>query len=274
MPNGTTYLQGQYWIITLPQHLFTPFLPMGVRYIKGQLEIGIETGYTHWQLVCYFQRRVRIRSLQETFGGEGHFELTRSAAAGDYVWKDDTSVAGTRFELGQKPLDRSKPSDWEQVWGFASRGELGSIPPDIRVRCYQTLRTISRDHMVAQPMERTCFVYWGETGTGKSRKAWDLAGWDAYPKDPNTKFWDGYQQHKNVVIDEFRGIISISNMLRWLDRYPVCVEIKGSAVPLVATTIWITSNVNPRDWYKDIDNATKEALLRRLIITQFVFPRN
>jgi len=33
----------------------------------------------------------------------------------------------------------------------------------------------------------------GRTGTGKSRRAWDLAGFGSYPKDPCTKFWDGYQ---------------------------------------------------------------------------------
>ncbi len=121
-------------------------------------------------------------------------------------------------------------------------------------------------------MQRKCYVYWGNTGTGKSRKAWDLAGWDAYPKDPNTKFWDGYQNSENVVIDEFRGLISISHMLRWLDRYPVIVEIKGSAIPLRAKNIWITSNLNPRSWYPDAGEATVAALLRRLTITKFEFP--
>lgn len=118
-------------------------------------------------------------------------------------------------------------------------------------------------------MVRTCHVFWGRTGTGKSRRAWELAGVDSYPKDPNTKFWCGYQGQKNVVVDEFRGNISISNMLRWLDRYPVSVEIKGSSRPLLAENFWITSNVEPKYWYPDLDNDTWEALQRRLIITFF-----
>jgi len=92
---------------------------------------------------------------------------------------------------------------------------------------------------------------------------------DAYPKDPRTKFWDGYNGQQHVVIDEFRGSIDISHMLRWLDRYPVIVEVKGSSTCLVATTIWITSNLDPRDWYMDLDVDTKQALLRRLVITHF-----
>lgn len=118
-------------------------------------------------------------------------------------------------------------------------------------------------------MERTCFVFWGATGTGKSRKAWDDGGMDAYCKDPRTKFWDGYCDQKHVVIDEFRGGIDVAHLLRWLDRYPVRVEIKGSSRPLVAETIWITSNLSPDDWYPDIDAETLSALRRRLTVTHF-----
>jgi hypothetical protein len=118
-------------------------------------------------------------------------------------------------------------------------------------------------------MERTCYVYWGATGVGKSRRAWEEAGLEAYPKDPNSKFWCGYQGHKHVVIDEFRGSISISHMLRWLDRYPTIVEIKGSSTVLLAQKLWITSNVPPRQWYPDADEETVNALLRRLEVTHF-----
>lgn len=51
--------------------------------------------------------------------------------------------------------------------------------------------------MVAPAIERVVQVYWGTTGTGKSHRAWAEAGITAYPKDPLSKFWDGY-----------RGIIS------------------------------------------------------------------
>lgn len=95
---------------------------------------------------------------------------------------------------------------------------------------------------------------------------------DSYAKDPRTKWWCGYKGQQHVIIDEFRGAIDISHMLRWLDRYPVYVEKKGGSTPLAATTIWITSNISPREWYPDVDEATMEALLRRLTITHFNAP--
>lgn len=74
------------------------------------------------------------------------------------------------------------------------------------------------------------------------------------------------------MLDEFRGGIDISHILRWTDRYPVQVEIKGSSRPLLATRIWITSNLHPSKWYPDLDPETLAALLRRLTITEFVLP--
>jgi len=95
------------------------------------------------------------------------------------------------------------------------------------------------------------------------------AGDDSYCKDPRSKFWCGYQGEDNVIFDEFRGGIDIAHLLRWFDRYPVRVEIKGSSVPLVASKIWITSNLAPSFWYPECDSATLEALLRRLTVIEF-----
>lgn len=203
------------------------------------------------------------------FGDSCHAELSRSSAAIEYVQKEETRVDGTGFEFGSKPISRNSKVEWESVWSAAKSGDLSKIPPHIRVVNYRTLRTIGSDFARAIGMERKCYVFWGKTGTGKSRRAWDEAGLEAYSKDPRTKFWDGYQMERNVVIDEFRGGIDISHMLRWLDRYPVRVEIKGSSKPLVAESIWITSNISPESWYPMIDAETLSALMRRLEVTEF-----
>jgi len=128
---------------------------------------------------------------------------------------------------------------------------------------FRSLRAIASDHYRPIGIEKTVNVFFGRTGTGKSRRAWEEAGVLAYPKDPRSKWWDGYKGEEAVVIDEFRGTLDVSHLLRWLDRYPVRVECKGSSVPLQATKIWITSNLAPGDWYPELDVQTKEALLRR-----------
>jgi len=300
--NSKIRKQGIFWLLTIPQDDYSPpsELPNSMQWIRGQLECGAGTtdpgpargmddsqpmegelsqreslpgvrtpsGYRHWQLCCAFNTKRTLQQCKIVFGRRAHCELSRSSAAAAYVWKDATSV-GQRFEFGTKPICRNSKTDWESVWESAKLGVLQQIPANIRVVSYRTLRAIAADHDVPQPMERTCNVFWGPTGTGKSRTAWEQAGMAAYCKDPRSKFWCGYTAQENVVIDEFRGGIDIAHMLRWLDRYPVRVEIKGSSRPLAATSIWITSNLAPRGWYPEADEMTMEALLRRLTVSEF-----
>lgn len=266
------YQQGKYWLITAKSHLFIPHLPRGVIYAKGQLERGNETGFEHWQMLFCYEKKVRLATVKSYFIENVHAELSNSSAANDYVWKEDTRVENTQFELGKTPFKRNCKTDWEDVWKNAKEGNIEAIPANVRVQSYTALKRIEKDHMRPQPIEREVKVFVGPTGTGKSRRAWLEAGNDAYPKDPCSKFWDGYSGQEHVVIDEFRGQIGISHVLRWFDRYPVCIESKGSGSVLHARKLWITSNLQPQQWYPDLDDETKAALIRRLNIEEMLTP--
>jgi len=146
---------------------------------------------------------------------------------------------------------------------------MEEVPDDVYMRMYSTLKRVEKDFMDPYAMEREVIVFWGKPGTGKSRKAWEEAGINAYPKIPTSIYWDGYQGHEHVVIDEFRGRIGIEHILRWFDRYPVIIECKFGAVVFKAKKIWVTSNIDPRNWYTDLDADTLGALMRRLRITHF-----
>lgn len=275
-PN-VNYQQGKYWCITIPSHEFVPYLPRGIEWIKGQLERGGQAteqnpgGYVHWQLVCCFRKKVRARAVKEVFGAKAHLELSRSDAANDYVWKDETCVsATTRFELGELPFKRNSKFDWDKVRVKAQEGRLDEIESQVYVQNYNSLKRIALDNLKPIPGERKVTVYWGPTGTGKSHRAWSEAGMDAYPKPPTTKWWDAYnpQGHKNVVIDEFDGQVGITHLLRWFDKYPCIVETKGGGCCLIAQRIWITSNIDPMEWYPDGNPAQVAALMRRLKVVK------
>lgn len=196
--------QGRYWIGTIPRANWVPCLPEGLAYVRGQLEQG-ETGYEHWQVLFIAKKKISRRSLL-AFGlpSQGHYELTRSSAAEDYVWKEDTRI-GEPFEFGERPIKRNSLEDWDRIRTKAQQGKLDDIPADIYVRCYHQLNRIRADHAQPAAMVRSATVFWGPTGVGKSRRAWELAGPTAYVKDPRTKFWCGYRGSEVVVIDEFRG---------------------------------------------------------------------
>lgn len=276
----------RWWIATIPLSDWNPNefeLPEFISWIKGQGERGAG-GFEHWQ--CFIQATTPIRRarLKRLAGFErGHFEPTRSEAAITYVCKEDTRINGTevinkfnpQFELGSRKLRRNSEKDWDLIRERALAGDLraADIPADIFIRYYGQLkyenflsRCIAKDFGRAPAIERSTRVYWGPTGTGKSRRAWHEAGEHAYIKSPLSKWWESYQGQTNIIIDEFRGIIDIAHLLLWLDRYPCFVEVKGGSVPLLATNFWICSNLHPREWYREIDELTYKALERRLEI--------
>lgn len=271
--SGPQRRQGRYWILTIRYADWSvpDQLPSLLAYIHGQQELGIGDStapYHHWQLFCVSKRKLTIHQVKSCFTNTAHCELTRSEAAEDYCLKDETAIDGTRFELGIKPFKRNCELDWERVWQLAVDGNIMGIPASLRVQHYSSLRKIGADFACPEAVERTVYVYWGRTGTGKSRRAWMEAGINAYSKDPRSKFFNGYRGEEHAILDEFRGAIDISHFLRWLDRYPVHVDLKGYSGPLKVRKWWITSNVRPDSWFPDLDAATLDAMMRRFTIVE------
>jgi len=275
--DGEQRRQGIFWICTIPipndtcESLENGNLPRDVVWTKGQREKGENTGYEHYQFVVAFRQKKSLRGVKAVFGRECAAFLTRSAAANEYCCKESTRLFPP-WEWGAKPIRRNSVADWESIWDKAQAGDLNGIPANVRVVSYRTLRAIQADYATPRPIDRVIWCFWGPTATGKSRRAWHEAGLDAYAKCPRSKFWSGYTGQKNAIIDEFRGGIDVAHMLRWCDRYPVHLEIKGASRPMDVERIWITSNLHPRDWYPGLDAPTLDALMRRMNIIEFVEP--
>lgn len=120
---------------------------------------------------------------------------------------------------------------------------------------YRLLNSKPRSH------EMSVIVIIGPTGTGKSKYCMDRYP-DAYWKQRST-WWDGYADHKTVILDEYYGWLPFDTLLRVCDRYPLHVETKGGQVNFTAQTIVITSNTPPERWYK---NAYFPAFQRRVTL--------
>lgn len=92
---------------------------------------------------------------------------------------------------------------------------------------------------------KLCIVY-GYPGTGKSfgvRQICDkLFGEDLTFYKTRGEWWDGYCNHKAVIIDDFYGWLKYDELLKIADRYPYKVPIKGSFANFLAEWIFITSN--------------------------------
>lgn len=106
---------------------------------------------------------------------------------------------------------------------------------------------------------------WGPTGVGKSRMAREILNSDdIYTKSDGTKWFDGYDNHENVIFDDFReDWFTFTYMLSLLDRYECRVEIKGGLRQFKPKVIVITSPCKPeyafQNCYED-----RTQLLRRI----------
>lgn len=125
----------------------------------------------------------------------------------------------------------------------------------------QALLASRRDPACAPTIE----IFWGDSGTGKTKKAIEENP-DAYlltkPNGNGTIWFDGYEGQSTIIFDEFYGWVQYDLLLRILDRYPLKLQIKGGFVECSATKFVFTSNKPWADWYPGIDD--KSALQRRI----------
>lgn len=139
-----------------------------------------------------------------------------------------------------------------------------------RNRAFERFRELSRrEHMGSNydQFERSngvrCIVFWGVSNAGKSYSVMkdirDRYGVDPYGTDvfwkSQPKWNNGYEDQKIIVLDDFRGSwMPMWALLKLLDPSPYSWEVKGSMVPVLAHTIYITSPFPPERWYKTDDS--------------------
>lgn len=187
----------------------------------------------------------------------------------------DTSNQGKRNDL----LEASK-----MLKEGKSMKEMAELYPSQYIRYNKGLEKLQRLYIEprdpAKHARPTCLVYYGPTGTGKTMSVFrEFGSAEVYVKSAATKwFTAGYLQQKCILLDDFDGIsfasinaIPLSEMLTLLDSYPHDVEIKGDFVGISSrtTTIIITSNNHPSEWYPAASEKSRAALLRRVEIIEF-----
>ena len=118
-----------------------------------------------------------------------------------------------------------------------------------------------------------CFV--SPTGWGKSFTVWDTFKEVCTCEFGASQEWFVSAEKDVMLFDEFCGQIRCQKMLKYLDKYPIALPIKGSHRPCYWKAIFICSNTSPDDWYTKINERTgmrestipddvRKALYRRL----------
>lgn len=245
----------------------------GLRYAVWQLEMSPSTQRLHLQGYAEFKSPTRISTLKRLLGESVHCEArkgTRDQAI-QYCRKDESRVLGPWSVGCYDSVQQGKRTDLDRVADRILSGDsLYDVIEDHPVQYIRYRRGI--EALVAHRMQRradewrevTVCVYWGDTGTGKTRKAIDENA-SRFILDQGDRVWfDGYNGQDTLIIDDFYGWIKFGFLLRILDGHPLRLEIKGGHTYAFWRKVVITSNKPWDEWYSNISEAQKAALKRRI----------
>ncbi len=233
------------------QHGFISFLlygrergESGTPHLQGYLECARPVGLAHLRLLPHLAR--------------AHFEPRRGTQSqavnyckkdGDWLEFGRLKRQGQRSDLDAVAQAVSSGSDLAQIarhhpveWIKYSRGIR-----DLEFQLKQSAATAASRSVSAR-------VYWGDSGAGKTFSVYEEFGYDSVFKldhQPTGVWFDGYRHQSVLLIDDFYGWIPYNFLLNMLDVYPLRLPAKGGNGWASWTTVVITSNSPPQNWYKE-----------------------
>lgn len=235
-----------------------------ILYMIFQQEKGTN-GTEHLQGVIMFHVRMSLGVVRNLLGGTAHLEVMRGrpSQAIAYCSKSQTRMKdGGPFIYGKlESGSKGSTTDWNYVKELLLKGtsmrDISTMLFTLWLRYAKNFKEFLTLHRKKTKRSVTLTIHYGETGTGKTASIWNkyentndlfiLAN-----QHGKTIWWDGYEQEKAVLIDEFYGWIPFDQLLRITDVYPCKIQYKGGMDDLTATDFHITSNKPWEDWYPNV----------------------
>jgi len=269
-------------------HLAT--MPGLIRFICWGVEIAA-SGTPHLQGYLELSKPCRLAAIKKLGPGfdRAHFEARRGKRddARDYCakgsqphdeWKE-LKTKGPNYGLLAEFISYG---DWE-AGGQGCRPDLGKVRSlacaegmrGVTLTCnMQQIRVAEKFlsyHEEGRTWKPSVMWLWGPTGTGKTQCAhWLLGGLDFFVKSNGTKWWDGYDGHEGVIIDDFRDSWwELTETLGLLDRYTKPVETKGGWRQFLPKVIVVTSAKSPEACYASSGEDLGQLLRRIDVVTKF-----
>lgn len=248
------YKKSRNWCLTINNYKLSDVLHFDeleksglIRYYVLGLEVGKE-GTPHIQAYIETPSPIALTGAKKLWS-TAHFEerYASQQQAIDYCKKD-----GQFKEAGVKAMGNGCRRDWIEINKNIINGD--SILTQIN-KGYGSLQNIQHMEKLSKYLEKkrnwqpeVIWIY-GKGGSGKSKIAYD-ADPDLFTV-PCFKWWDGYDCHKTILIDDYRPEwSSFCDLLKVLDRYPYQVAIKGGFRQLLAKTIYITTQLSPEETWE------------------------
>lgn len=224
-----------------------------VQYMVFGYEIG-ESGTPHLQGFMQLKSRKTFQQVKGILGNQPHIEMksrnSTAKQAADYCKKDGNFVEfGELIGQGRRTdLEKIK----EQIDSGATMESLWDSNFSLMLQYrkgfaeYIDLRS---SKLVREPPR--VFVFYGTTGTGKTRRAHACIPESTWVY-PGKGWFDGYHGQRVAIFDEFDGsCVTFAFWKQLVDRYNIRVPIKGGYVSWRPEIIIFTSNIPPTGWWRD-----------------------
>jgi len=267
-----------------------------LRYFCLSDEIGDSGNYHTHVYLCSdspirfstVQRKFPIAHIEPAYGSSYQLKsYLLKEEDGKHASKAHTKVKDTFYEWGDIPSPEQEKhpmmaSIIEEVQSGKSTASIIKDHPNLAFKSNdidslrQTL--LSERYMVEPRLNlRVCYVV-GKSGTGKTRSVYELHdARDVYRMTSYGRIlFDGYRGQDVMVFEEFRSQIDIADMLNFIDVHVTYLPARYQNKVATYTQVYIISNINLLEQYKDIQRTQPEtwnAFLRR-IDTIRVFKEN
>lgn len=236
-----------------------------ITYLVEGREVG-ESGTPHIQGYLEYHTTISMKSLKNLVGEKFHWEVRRGTGqqAADYCKKD-----GEWEEWGEIKNEHGKRKDWTTMRNMIGEGssirELLDEGHD-SLQCVQYMERVAKYSETPRKTKPLVIWLYGSSGIGKSKWANDTFP-DAYWSE-TYQWWDGYDQHKAVIVDDYRAdFCKFHELLKLIDRYPFKVAIKGGYRQMLAKVFVFTSNKSPYDIWRSRTDEDIQQLMRRIDIS-------
>jgi len=224
-----------------------------ITYMVWGAELG-ELGTPHLQGYVQFCSKKTLNQAKSLLPGNPHLEMqskkSTATEAAAYCKKDGKYhefgkilLKGQRNDLNhiKKQIDEGRTYEelWEDNFSTMIQYRKG----------FKEYIDIKRSKIARNPP--SVYIFWGCTGTGKTRRAWAIDK-DSSWVYPGKGWFDGYHGQRVAIFDEFDGDdIKFSLWKQLVDRYPMQVPIKGGFTSWTPDIIVFTSNLSPDLWWRN-----------------------
>lgn len=248
----------------------------GITYWCLSDEIG-DNGTPHTHIYIAFNNAVEFDNIQRHFYG-AHIESAKGSHKEnrDYILKEgkwentsksETSIEGSFEESGDLPGELNDNSNQSAIVlqmikdGFDNEEIISRFPSQMNhLKNIEYTRQMIKSNEYKNVFRNLdVFYIWGQTGVGKTRSIMEQYGYENVYRVTNYKNpFDGYKGEDIILFDEFRSSLPITDMLNYLDGYPIELPCRYSDKVACYTKAYVVSNISFDEQYPNVQENEPE----------------